>query len=371
MATTRPTRSMRAIAAATGASEPRLVEWAHPGSPGDNEVLCQTVQLGICGTDREILISERPFVPPGETFLILGHECLGRVVEVGKRVSSLHPGDLVVPVVRRPRSSDARYRVDMLAFGEFTERGIVYEHGFSCPFWRDQPEFLVPVPARLESIAVFTEPLAVAEKGVNEALAIQRGRLGADAWSDRPPRVLVTGMGPIGFAAVLACTCRGWPVWLYGRDAADTFRARLAQSLGATYLPATDIDRHVRDVEASGFDIVLECTGADEVMVGTAEALASRGVMVWLGSSRIPEAHRLNVESLMRNGIIRNHVHVGCVNAAPRDFHDALRHLEQSLELHPDSVQALFTHRISPEESLEHLLQRYPQSIKTVLMYDR
>ena len=68
-------------------------------------------------------------------------------------------------------------------------------------------------------VAVLAEPLAVSEKGMNEAHLLTRSRLGEDAWSESaPPRVLVTGMGPIGFTAVLAAIARGWPATMIGRQ---------------------------------------------------------------------------------------------------------------------------------------------------------
>ena len=134
---------------------------------------------------------------------ILGHECLAEIVLVGAKVTDYRPGDLVVPAVRRPLGNQS-IRVDMLGLGEFVERGIFHEHGFSCPSWLDRPEHLFRVKRSIASVAVLAEPVAVAEKGINEALVIQQARLGASIWAASPPRVLVTGMGPIGFAAVLA-----------------------------------------------------------------------------------------------------------------------------------------------------------------------
>jgi threonine dehydrogenase-like Zn-dependent dehydrogenase len=202
---------MLAIAAQTGSTQPRLIEIPPPGEPGASQVLCRTLELGVCGTDREILHSAAPWTPEGEDRLILGHECLARVEAVGAGVSELAGGDLVVPIVRRALAGQAR-RVDLLPFGAFTERGIVREHGFSQPLWLDRPEHLFRVPAEIADLAVLAEPLAVAEKAVNEALLLSRARLGKGAWSETAavPRVLVTGMGPIGFTAVLAALARGW-----------------------------------------------------------------------------------------------------------------------------------------------------------------
>jgi glucose 1-dehydrogenase len=357
---------MRAIAARAGSPHPVMVEDREPAPPGPGEVLCRALEVGVCGTDRDILASQQPLTPPGCEHLILGHECLARVEEVGATVDALRPGDLVAPVVRRPLRPSA-VRIDMLPFGQFTERGIVHEHGFAQPWFLDRPEFLFPVAAEIATVAVFTEPLSIAEKAVNEAILLQQARLGPQAWTDPPPRVLVTGLGPIAFAAVLACRCREWPVTVYGRDEETTFRAELAQAFGAAYRPTARFDLEPADVEQDGCDLVLECTGADDVMVRCASVLASCGVMAWLGSHRRPEPAEHNVALMMRHGVVRNHLHLGSVNAAPRDFADALRHLAQLRATHPQELDSLITARVTPKEALGHYEHRTPQGVKTVV----
>lgn len=359
---------MLAIAARTGSTQPTIVEVDAPHEPAAGEVLCRTLQLGICGTDREILHSANPWTPAGDDFLVLGHECLARIEAVGEGVAEYRPGDLVVPAVRRAKPGRTR-RLDYLPLGAFTERGIWSEHGFSQSTWLDRPEHLYRVPVGIEDLAVLAEPLAVAEKGANEAHALQAARLGERVWNDEPPRVLVTGMGPIGFAGVLACRARGWPVIMYGRDADDTFRARLAQDLGAEYVPHERMRFEPENVEEAGIDLVLECTGSDDVMLAASQNLRSCGIMVWLGSTRLPRAKSHNVEKLMRDGLIRNHLHIGCVNAAPRDFRDALAHLAQLKGQYAARLAALITARVRLEDSLWHYEHRQPQGIKTVIEY--
>src|SRR5262245_49436390 len=226
---------MFAIAAQTDSTTPVIVDVASPSEPALGEVLCRTLELGVCVTDREILHSARPWTPLGEDRLVLGHECLARIESVGSGVTEFHAGDLVVPVVRRALPGQTR-RADLLPFGAFVERGIVREHGFSQPLWIDRPEHLFRVPADIVDLAVLTEPLTCAEKGCNEAAVLTQARLGVSAWNaTAPPRVLVTGMGPIGFAAVLAAVARGWPVTMLGRDEPGSFRASLVERLGGNY----------------------------------------------------------------------------------------------------------------------------------------
>ncbi len=360
---------MRGIAAFAQRTAPAFVELDEPRHAPPGHVLCRTLHLGVCGTDREILASQAPWVPPGAGFLVLGHECLARVEVVGEEAQGLAPGDLVVPVVRRPRGAASR-RVDLAPFGEYTERGIAYEHGFSAPLWLDRPEFLFAVPEELFELAVLAEPLSVAAKGIHEALVIQRARLEADVWTDVPPRVLVTGLGPIALAAVVGATLRGWPTTVYGRDEPGTFRAQLAREFGAEYLPAAETDFSRWDAASEGFDLVLECTGSEEVIVRSSAALAPCGVMVWLGSSRTPRPANLNLAEMVRFGLLRNHVHLGSVNAAPRDFEDALARLAQLEQTAPETARKLITHRVRPEQSLQHYQGRQPQGIKTVVMFD-
>ena len=50
----------------------------------------------MCGTDHEIARFEYGTPPAGEPYLVIGHESLGEVVEVGSAVSGIKPGDLVV-----------------------------------------------------------------------------------------------------------------------------------------------------------------------------------------------------------------------------------------------------------------------------------
>src|SRR4051812_8874989 len=88
---------IRAIAAQTGSIQPSFVDAPEPRAPAAGEVLCRTLELGVCGTDREILKSAKPWTPLGEDRLILGHECLARIEAVGAGVNDYKPGDLVVP----------------------------------------------------------------------------------------------------------------------------------------------------------------------------------------------------------------------------------------------------------------------------------
>ena len=103
------------------------------------------------------------------------------------------------------------------------------------------------------------------------------------------------------------------------------------------------------------------------MMVEASQAVRSLGVIVWLGSTRTPEPHALPVAKMMRDGILRNHLHLGTVNSARRDFADALAHLAHMQMTHAAELAALFTARVSIRDSLWHYENREPQGIKTVV----
>ena len=103
---------------------------------------------------------------------------------IGSEVTALAVGDLVTPLVRRA-FRPSPIRADMLAFGEFVERGIYLEHGFTPPLWLDRPQYLLKVPVEMSDVAILTEPLSVVEKAVNEALILQQARLSPDTWTQR------------------------------------------------------------------------------------------------------------------------------------------------------------------------------------------
>ncbi len=359
---------LKAVAAYLGKTKPELIEIEDSGLPKGRQVRCQTVELGICGTDRDIVGSGNPWVPAGSEFLVLGHECLARVEQIGNQVEGFAPGDWVVPLVRRA-ADPGRTRPDYLPPGQYQERGIFGAHGFACPFFLDEAPYLLKVPEGILDVAVLTEPISITEKAVREAACLAKAREGQE---DYRPRVLVTGQGPIAVAGVLSACSRGWECVVIGRDAPGTPRAELMKDLGADYQMWSDwrIDHHDFNPEAEvrGFDLVLECTGSVQAMMQVAPWLRAMGVMVWVGAPWEPIEEPLALGALMRDAILRNQIFLGTVNSAEQDFRSAFQALfwlkDQGIDLH-----RVITERISLEESLPFYCERPTQSIKSVVTF--
>src|SRR5690348_17572055 len=100
---------MKAIAVKPGT--PNTVHLAELPAPNVNEVangrgvLVRVLRVGVDGTDKEINAAEYGNAPPGDDYLIIGHESFGVVEAVASGVTELVPGDFVVASVRRPGSS--------------------------------------------------------------------------------------------------------------------------------------------------------------------------------------------------------------------------------------------------------------------------
>src|SRR3989442_5160287 len=73
--------------------------------PEGRGVLVKVLRVGVDGTDKEINAAEYGEAPPGESFLVLGHESFGRVEAVGPGATELRAGAHDVATVGRPGSS--------------------------------------------------------------------------------------------------------------------------------------------------------------------------------------------------------------------------------------------------------------------------
>src|SRR5438128_10123893 len=199
---------MKAIAVFPSRREVKLIEQEPPTPRAPTDVKLRMLEVGICGTDREIAAFQYGTPPAGSDHLVIGHESLGEVVEVGPAVSRVKPGDLVVPMVRRPcPHADCvacrAGRQDFCFTGDFSERGIKGLHGFMTETVVDDERWMHLVPPTLRDVAVLVEPLTIAEKALIQVSQVQQ-RLpwacGAAPATGRRfrHRAVVLGAGPVG-----------------------------------------------------------------------------------------------------------------------------------------------------------------------------
>jgi glucose 1-dehydrogenase len=364
---------MKAIAVVPGTRAVRIVDRAEPSVTAPDDIKLRTVRVGICGTDRDEAAGGRAKAPPSHADLVLGHEMFGQVVEVGREVTLVKPGDYAVLTVRRGCGACrpcAMNRSDMCQTGLYSERGIWNLDGYQTEYVVDREQFAVRVPRGLEGVAVLAEPLSIAEKAVSEAVRIQAARLPDAARSAdwlTGKRCLVAGLGPIGLLAALALRLRGADVWGLDVVNADTARPRWLDRIGGHYLNGRLITADTPVDHTGSFDVVVEATGIASLELDLLQALAINGVYVVTGIASGDGLATIAGAQLMRRLVLRNQVMVGCVNASREHFQLAVNDLLRAETRWPHRTGDLITHRHPYRDFVSAFQHHGSDEIKVVL----
>lgn len=344
---------MRALIVNPGKKTLRLAERPPPRPPRNTEALLRILDVGICGTDREIASFEYGTPPAGAEDFVLGHEALGEVMAVGPDVTSLQVGDLVVPTVRRPCSNPrcpaCRVgRQDFCTTNEFSERGIVRADGYLAEQVLEEERYLVPVPAALRDVGVLVEPLSVVSKAAEEYSVIHT----RFAFEAPKSRGLVLGAGAIGLLGAMSLRASGFETYVFSREPEDTPRAALIGSLGCHYVSSarTAVERLRERIGA--MDMIFEAVGVPEVAWGALPALAANGIYALTGVPALGEPVLGDQRRWMRDIVLNNQLIFGTVNAGRSAYEQSVFRLEQFLALFPGQLRELIR-RVPLDEAPE------------------
>jgi glucose 1-dehydrogenase len=322
--------------------------------PGGRGVLVRLLRCGVDGTDKEINAAEYGAAPDGFDFLVIGHENFGRVEAVGPNVTEFQPGDYVVATVRRRGTSiyDQIGTYDMTTDSTYYERGINLLHGYLTEYYVDDPEYIVKVPAELQSVGVLLEPTSVVEKGIEQAYEIQR-RL--KVW--RPVKAAVVGAGTLGLLATLALRLRGIEVMTFARTEPPTLNSNLAQAIGARYVSTKQVGL-VQAAETYGpFDIIFEATGASSVVFEAMEALGKNGVLVLTGISGGNATEQVPGDHILLGFVLGNKVAFGTVNANRVYFERGVYDMALAAAQYPGWMARLLTHKVQGLENYAEMIR--------------
>jgi threonine 3-dehydrogenase len=240
---------------------------------GINDVLIRVRRTGICGTDLHIESwdpwAARTIHPP----LVIGHEFVGEIVEVGSNVADFHPGEMVsgeghVTCGRCRHCLAGRRHLCANAIGLGVGRDGAFAEFVALPMTNVWHHW----PGVDEDVAAIFDPFGNA---VHTALAFPV--LGED--------VLVSGAGPIGLMATAVARHAGARHVVVSEP--NAFRRRLAERMGATIAvdprehELADVQRQLGMVE--GFDVVLEMSGNPEALRSAIANMAHGGGLAMLG----------------------------------------------------------------------------------------
>ena len=322
----------------------------------DGAVLVESLAVGLCATDAEIVGAELGTAPPGSELLVIGHENLGRVLFAAG--TGLETGDLVVGFVRHPDpvpcEACAVGEWDMCRNGRYTSHGITGRHGFARQRWRADTGGLVRLDPRLGRRGVLVEPMSVVVKAWE-----QIDRIGRRSYFS--PRVAaVTGAGPVGLLAAMVGVRSGLDMHVFDR-VTDGPKPDLVKDLGARY--------HTESMRDSGIvaDIVVECTAASSVIVDALMRSAPAGITCLIGMSAEGSGSTFDVGAFNRLAVRQNGVVFGTVNANRRHYEAAASSLIEADPLWLDRILS----RHVPLDDFIDAFDRRPDDIKVVLDLER
>jgi threonine dehydrogenase-like Zn-dependent dehydrogenase len=213
---------------------PNQLQWREAQAPrlsGDGGALVRPTAVATCDLDALLISGESPFPAP----FPIGHECVAEIVEVGEKVSSFVPGQLVsVPfqiscgecdACRQGRSGNCTTVAFMstYGFGPAVETWGGFLSDLVCVPYAEH--MLVPVPAGLEaaSVASASDNISDAWRAVAPTLAEEPGA-----------PVLIVGGASTGLYAVALALGLGAESVTYVD--ADVERRRIADRFGAETL---------------------------------------------------------------------------------------------------------------------------------------
>ncbi len=282
-----------------GPRDVRIENVPDPAAPAPDEVVLEVIRAAICGTDASEWDHGPVLCRPG---VVLGHEFVGRVVELGNDVTALRAGDRVVSGAGiscgRCRWCLSR-RTNLCA--KYRTLGLQVDGGLA-EYVTSPAAICHTVPDTCDDdAAAMTQPLAVALHALSRVA------------QDPDDAVAVIGTGGIGSFIVAGASRRA----VEGRVVAidiDDERLATASALGAHETAnATDHDLAELLLELSdgvGFDVVIEASGAPHAPSAAMAAVRRGGRVLLVGLHGAPRAIDLTPMILREVDIFTTVAHV-------------------------------------------------------------
>ena len=242
---------------------------------GPHDVKMKIHTVGICGSDVHYYTHGRigPFVVKAP--MVLGHEAAGVVVEVGRNVRNLKPGDRVcmepgVPDTTSRASRLGIYNVDPSV--RFWATPPV--HGCLTPYVVHPAAFTFRLPDNVSfAEAAMVEPFAVGLQAAVKA-RIAPGDL-----------AVVIGAGPIGIVAALAALAGGCSRVIISdlQPQKLAIAARYSGVLAVNVKEQKLADVVARETDGWGADVVFEASGSPRAFEGIFDLPRPGGCLVLIG----------------------------------------------------------------------------------------
>ena len=304
---------MRSPAAiCVGPNRPLEIDEIEVAGPRQGEVLIEIKASGLCHTDYHLIDGSMPvYAYP----VILGHEGAGVVVEVGPGVTSVAPGDHVLPV-SMPECGECQNCTSGMtnlcleffklftADSPFSRRGQPVAQFLGCGTFSNYTTVREIAVAKVRSDAPFHTTCYIScgvATGVGSVTHSARVRPGAV--------VVVFGLGGVGLNVLQGARISG-ARRIIGIDV-NSAREAIARKLGATDFinPKTvqgDIVALLRELTGGGADYAFECVGSPMLMRQALEATRpGSGIAMVIGGAPAGQELRIDPMSLLMGRTLR------------------------------------------------------------------
>jgi threonine dehydrogenase-like Zn-dependent dehydrogenase len=330
---------MQALVTEPGHAHTARIETVPDPGPEAGEVLIRVLEVGVCGTDREIAHGLFGVPPDGERTLVLGHELLGVVDRDGDGFAR---GDLVAAVVRRSCGrclACAEGSPDSCLTGDYLERGITRLDGFARELVAETATALVPVPRTLGRLGVLGEPASICSRALRHARAIG----GRQPWQLR--RALVLGAGAVGLLTTILLRLDDVEVW----TAALEPESRVVEEVGGRYVST----RNTSLPDLGTFDLVVEAAGDAQLMADSLSLLRRSGVACILGIDGRSRSVHVDGRAIGVDTVLENRVLFGSVNAQRQDWLAGVAALDAARRRWPGVLESLVVLRVTLDRFAE------------------
>ena len=334
---------MQALVTEPGVPNSARVEDVPDVQPRAGEVPLRVLEVGICGTDREIAHGLFGAAPEGESKLVLGHEVLAVTTRDGE---GLERGDLVTATVRRSCGhcrACAEDSPDACFTGDYSERGITRLDGFAREVVAESASQLIKVPTALGRLGVLAEPTSICERALRHARVIA----GRQPW--RLERALVVGGGAVGMLTTVLLRLQDVEVWTASLETANP----VVEACGARYVSTHETPL----CELGSFDLVVEAAGNAQLMADSVGLLRRGGVACLLGIDGREQTVTLDGRLIGVDAVLQNRVVFGSVNAQRQDWLAGVAALDRARVRWQDALEQIVGLRVPLDrfaEAFEH-----------------